>query len=297
MLRGGYHLANVLEHAAGACLFALVLRRLGQREDVAWLAAFLFALHPVCVESAAWISEQKNTLSLVFYLLAALAYLRFDETRGQEAYWLATCMVPPRPRQQDHDGDLAGGSPRGFLVAARPAVLAAGCGAAPALVRPGGRRGPFLRVGRAHLYGRPGGGLQPEPGATLARRRAGGLVLPRQTLLARAPDLHLPPLAARRRGRLAVAVSRRRCCPAGRAVVPAAPDPRPPGGAAAFRRDPLPDAGIFQRLCLHLLLRRRPLAVPRHPGGDRARRGRLGLFAAATRAGRGGPRPRRSWRP
>jgi protein O-mannosyl-transferase len=87
----GYHLANVLEHAAGAGLFALVLRRLGQREEVAWLAAFLFALHPVCVESAAWISEQKNTLSLVFYLLAALAYLRFDEHRGRKTYALATC--------------------------------------------------------------------------------------------------------------------------------------------------------------------------------------------------------------
>ena len=86
----GYHLANVLEHAAGACLFALFLRRLGQRGEVAWLAAFLFALHPVCVESAAWISEQKNTLSLVFYLLAALAYLRFDERRERKAYGLAT---------------------------------------------------------------------------------------------------------------------------------------------------------------------------------------------------------------
>jgi tetratricopeptide (TPR) repeat protein len=77
----GYHLINVVLHATAACLFALVLRRLGQRDDIAWLAAFVFALHPVCVESVAWISEQKNTLSTVFYLLSALVYLRWNDVR------------------------------------------------------------------------------------------------------------------------------------------------------------------------------------------------------------------------
>ena len=56
----------------------------------AWLAAFLFALHPVCVESVAWVAEQKNTLSTVLYLCAALAYLRFDEKRKGAPYALAT---------------------------------------------------------------------------------------------------------------------------------------------------------------------------------------------------------------
>jgi len=72
----GYHLLNVLLHVAAACLLARVLRRLAV--PGAWFAALLFALHPVCVESVAWISEQKNTLSTVLYLAAALAYLRFD---------------------------------------------------------------------------------------------------------------------------------------------------------------------------------------------------------------------------
>ena len=54
-----------------------------------WLAALLFAVHPVGVESVAWISEQKNTLSLVFYLLAALAYLDFDARRNGRTYALA----------------------------------------------------------------------------------------------------------------------------------------------------------------------------------------------------------------
>ncbi len=83
----GYHLTNVLLHATAACLFALLLVRLGV--PGAGFAALLFALHPVGVESVAWISEQKNTLSAVFYLLAALGYLRFDRERTGRRYVLA----------------------------------------------------------------------------------------------------------------------------------------------------------------------------------------------------------------
>ncbi len=79
-----YHLTNILLHAANACLLVLVLRRLSI--PGAWLAAFVFALHPVCVESVAWITEQKNTLSTAFYLLSMLVYLRFDEKRKPGAY-------------------------------------------------------------------------------------------------------------------------------------------------------------------------------------------------------------------
>ena len=84
----GYHLLNVGLHAACAGLLVLVVRRLAL--PGAWLAGLLFALHPVHVESVAWITEQKNTLSLLFYLLAALAYLRFDRERQAVFYWIAT---------------------------------------------------------------------------------------------------------------------------------------------------------------------------------------------------------------
>lgn len=80
----GYHLASLMQHALAATLFALVLRRLAV--PGATLAAWLFALHPIHVESVAWISEQKNTLSAVFYLSAALAYLHFDASRRAATY-------------------------------------------------------------------------------------------------------------------------------------------------------------------------------------------------------------------
>jgi tetratricopeptide (TPR) repeat protein len=75
----GYHLANIALHASAAWLVFLILGRLSFPAPA--LAAFIFALHPVCVESVAWISEQKNTLSAVFYLGSALLYLGFDGSR------------------------------------------------------------------------------------------------------------------------------------------------------------------------------------------------------------------------
>ena len=84
----GYHLINVLWHATSACLLAAILRRLAI--PGATLAACVFALHPVCVESVAWIAEQKNTLSTVFYLAAVLAWLRFEDDRRASRYLVAS---------------------------------------------------------------------------------------------------------------------------------------------------------------------------------------------------------------
>lgn len=85
-----YHWHNVALHAINAVLLFVLLRKLGLSDIAAWLAAAIFALHPVHVETAAWISERKNLLSLFFYLLAALAYFQFRE-KGR--WWYAAALV------------------------------------------------------------------------------------------------------------------------------------------------------------------------------------------------------------
>ncbi len=83
----GYHLVNISLHAISAFLLILLLRKLEVPGAV--LAGSIFLLHPMEVQSVAWIAELKNVLSGVFYFGAALAYLRFDESRSRRSYVLA----------------------------------------------------------------------------------------------------------------------------------------------------------------------------------------------------------------
>jgi tetratricopeptide (TPR) repeat protein len=83
----GYHLANVALHGVGALLLWRLFAKLfaGSRSGGAWAGAFLFAIHPVAVESVAWISEFKNVLSLPPLLLAAIAWVDSYRTEAGRA--------------------------------------------------------------------------------------------------------------------------------------------------------------------------------------------------------------------
>src|SRR2546426_384236 len=102
----GYHLTNLLLHAANAVVFFFVVRRLltralpGPSERghalavAAGVAALVFAIHPLRVESVAWATERRDVLSGLFYLLTILMYLRAYEfgARGRGWYWLAVAV-------------------------------------------------------------------------------------------------------------------------------------------------------------------------------------------------------------
>jgi len=83
----GYHVVNVSLHIVNALLVWALLRRLALPR--AWLAAAIFALHPVQVETVAWVTELKNTESTLFYLLAVVAWLNFCAGKGRWFYALA----------------------------------------------------------------------------------------------------------------------------------------------------------------------------------------------------------------
>jgi len=88
----GHHYVNLLLHVVNAVLLFLLLWRATGATGTSWIVAALFALHPINVESVAWIAERKNVLSMLFFLLALEAYRRYAEKPGPARYSLVALL-------------------------------------------------------------------------------------------------------------------------------------------------------------------------------------------------------------
>ena len=78
----GHHLTNLLLHTLNTVLLFVLLRRMTGRRGASAMVAALFALHPLQVESVAWVAERKNVLSTLFFLLTLWAYTRYVDARS-----------------------------------------------------------------------------------------------------------------------------------------------------------------------------------------------------------------------
>ena len=92
-IAGGYHITNLIFHIVNALLLFIVLKQMTGCFGRAHLSAALFALHPLHVESVAWVSERKDVLSVFFWLLTMWAYLRYVNKPGISRYLLIVIFL------------------------------------------------------------------------------------------------------------------------------------------------------------------------------------------------------------
>jgi protein O-mannosyl-transferase len=114
----GYHCVNIGLHLLGSFLLWRLLFKLGIRH--AWLGGLIFAVHPLAVESVAWISEQKNTMSLPFLLLAMIAWIDWDNV-AQASSLRRRDSERRLPRHSPRSADEGGPRTTGGYASASPA--------------------------------------------------------------------------------------------------------------------------------------------------------------------------------
>jgi len=85
----GYHVVNLLLHLLNTLLVFFVVRKISSRQEVALVASLLFGVHPIHVESVAWLAELKDVMYTFFFLLSFWFYISFSKYRNQKHYWIA----------------------------------------------------------------------------------------------------------------------------------------------------------------------------------------------------------------
>jgi len=265
----GYHLVTLLFHILAACLVLVVLRRLKVRG--AFLAAAIFALHPVNVESVAWIAEQKNTLSAVFYLGAMLAYLRFDQERQRTTYVVAL-------------GLFVLGLMTKPVVATLPGALLVICWwqrgglswrrdvwpLSPWFVL-GGAAGLFMAWVERKVIGAQGAAYELN---LLERLLLAARVIwfyLGETPVAGRPHVRVSALGSEPDHLVAVSLPPWGGCPRAAGVVHPTPVAWAVGRISVFCWHPVSGHGVRERVLLPLLLRSRSFSIPGEPGSHRRR--------------------------
>ena len=95
----GHHLTSLLLHLVNVVLLFWVLHRMTGALWPSALVAALFALHPLNVESVAWVAERKNVLSTLFWLLTLLAYVGYVKKPGWQRYLGMMGEIGNRPQK------------------------------------------------------------------------------------------------------------------------------------------------------------------------------------------------------
>lgn len=88
-----YHVDNIFLHLFNTLLIFFIIKILSKSFFVSYLTALLFAIHPVCVESVAWISSRKDNLYAFFFLLSILSYLKADDSKQKNILFLSSVFL------------------------------------------------------------------------------------------------------------------------------------------------------------------------------------------------------------
>ncbi len=90
----GYHLTNIVLHLINICLVFFLIRRMTGYSLAAWLAALLFAIHPMNVETVSWISTRGELMYALFWLLAMLNYFKYVQEDKRKYLYISMALYP-----------------------------------------------------------------------------------------------------------------------------------------------------------------------------------------------------------